>query len=694
MQNIIANSVLVQLYYTFYSAYIGTEFLDVKTTQLSGMFRFLFLMLTTGIHLLVGLFNISKYLIFIPIYGLINYFIDNERLLEKVTDAIVGSKWFKELDQTIKEQLEPALHDFSNKIYNFKYQPILDFINDLFTVTSDPIRYEGAYYGIVSFIRQLGGYAFHPLFYISIIPLMYVISKTMRDKRLSLVGKYLYIDRKTMLKSAFTFILTALLSFNIVYTFSSYEMYPFDTKATVELLNPKHTPTKAELVSEDLGVVFKRANADKGLKTAYRVLRLLYTVSVDPQTYEKDNSFGLGLQQAIIDMNPNKVNVEDLKNIDVGQHKTFGEESLNLMQDLRGQIKTDDQLNYVLSSHKLTSQEIIHLIITTNLKLGLQALIDDPSIFNECKKIYDREDMDLDEKKFKMGNLIYEKIGDKVDPRFKEVVIRGDLFPLVYTSVYASRTDVKSVGEIDIDKFNSIVDNYMNVRLEQLDKEYISVGFIMEGFNKLGSINVGKTNLNTDAPTILFDFLKKHSGSANFIPEDTFINKMKTDPKFRQVVLNGLGYIFDRNFPILVNVLFNIKLPPQAFGAYFVPTISNKEQAYTAEDLYKAIPYFSDEYIKQYVSKKTSETASKAVVDQLGIEKGSVKDSLLIRLIEQDKDFVVRPSLFYTFIKNFKNELRNPLHSNFYKVMDNVDRWFYETYEPKKEDTKNKSSEQ
>jgi hypothetical protein len=689
MNDIITNSVLSQLYYTFYSAYIGSEFLDIKLTQLSGMFRFLFLMLTTIIHLAVGLFKISKYLIFIPIYGIINYFIDDYRLLEKIVNAIVGTDTFKRLDETIKQKLEPALHDLSDRIYNIKYQPVLDFINDLFTVTSDSIRYEGAYYGITSFIRQLGGYVFHPLFYMSVIPLVYIISKTMRDKSLSWFERQIYMSRKRLLVSSFTFILIALLSFNIVYTFSSYEMYPFDTKITVGLLNPKHTPEKTELVSEDLGIVFNRpgTNADKGLKMTYRILRFLDTVRINPKTYEKENFLGSNLQGVILNIQSTQQTAENLQNIYVEQNKVFSEKSLKTMKVLRNETRSFNQLNYVLSTNKLMSQEMIHLIITTNLKLGLEALVKDFSIFDGCKAIYDKEGIELNEKMLRMGNFIYEKIGDAIDPRFKEVVVREDLFPLVYTTI-ASR---QMVGEIDITKFDLIVKNYMNTRLNQLDEDYISVSFIMEAFNKLRSINVNQTNLNTDAPTIIFDFLKKHSGDASFIPENVFIEKMKTDPKFRQAVLNGLGYIFDRNFSALINVLFNIKLPPQAYGAYFLPVTTNKEEAYTVEDLHKAIPLFSDEYITQHISHKTAETAIRVVADELKIKDEKKKDLLLRKLQSESKYFVVRPSLFYSFIKNFKNELRNPLHFNFYKAMDNIDRWFYETYTPKKEEPKNEN---
>ena len=115
------------------------------------------------------------------------------------------------LNNTIEYYLKPALHDLSDNIYNIKYQPILDFVNDFFTIASDPIRYEGAYYGIVNFIRQLGGYAFHPLFYLSTIPIVYLISKALRDKRLSWFSSKIYSSRKKLMLSVFTFILTTII---------------------------------------------------------------------------------------------------------------------------------------------------------------------------------------------------------------------------------------------------------------------------------------------------------------------------------------------------------------------------------------------------------------------------------------------------------------------------------------------------
>jgi hypothetical protein len=318
---------------------------------------------------------------------------------------------------------------------------------------------------------------------------------------------------------------------------------------------------------------------------------------------------------------------------------------------------------------------MIHLGITGNIKLAFEALANDTAIFNECNAIHKRKDIDDNKKRELIGNLIYNHIDDKMDPRLKEVVVREDLFPLVYASLEA--------GVPNDNIFSGIVNRYKIERLNQLDQDYVSVGFIRNAFSKLTQIKVSDINLYTNAHPILSNFLGKYKGDAQFIPEDKFVDKMRDDPEFRKVVINGLGYIFDRNFPSVVNVIFNIKLPPQAFGIYFVPLESDNKTQINTEDVSKLFDYF-DDYSKVKASKQTLELASRVVAQALKKSKGG-EDSLLATLQSKDLNFVLRPSWFYTFVKNFKNELRNPLHSNFYKVMDKTDRWFYDAYEPKKQ---------
>lgn len=688
IRDIIGNSVLSQLYYTFYSAYIGSEFLDVKTTQLSGMFRFLFLMLTTVIHLLVGLFNTFKYVItLVPIYGIINYFIDNKHLLEKVTEAITNNRWFEGLNNTIEYYLKPALHDLSDNIYNIKYQPILDFVNDFFTITSDPIRYEGAYYGIVNFIRQLGGYAFHPLFYLSTIPMVYLISKALRDKRLSWFSSKIYTSRKKLMLFIFTFILTALLSYNTVYTVSTNELYFYDKKVSNDIKNPEYTTIKGEIFGRDWNMLSSRQgiNVDESYIYTYRILRVLDTTYNKRHGIKDNVALGLKLKEVFTYIDPNtKKETDDLEHIVVSKDSAFNQVSIVRIKRLRDQIRTTDELNYILSNGGLLSQEMIHLGMTGNIKLALEALANDTTIFNECDTIHKRTDIDENKKKELIGNIIYNHLDDKVDPRLKEVIVTQDLFPLVYASL------VEKVPNADV--FSKIVNNYKVIRLNQLDQDYVSVDFIKEAFSKLTEIKVSDINLYTDAYPILSNFLGKYKGNAQFISQDKFVDKMKNDPEFRKVVFNGLGYIFDRKFPIVVNVIFNIKLPPQAFGIYYVPLEIDKRTPVDAEDISKLLAYF-DDYSKIKASKEVLETASRVVTQALEKDKAE-QNRLLATLQSKDLNFVLRPSLFYTFVKNFKNELRNPLHSNFYKVMDGVDRWFYDAYVPTKQEPEKKEPDQ
>lgn len=688
MRDIIGNSVLSQLYYTFYSAYIGSEFLDVKMTQLSGMFRFLFLMLTTVIHLLVGLFNTFKYVItLVPIYGIINYFIDNKHLLEKVTDAITNNRWFEGLNNTIEYYLKPALHDLSDNIYNIKYQPILDFVNDFFTIASDPIRYEGAYYGIVNFIRQLGGYAFHPLFYLSTIPIVYLISKALRDKRLSWFSSKIYSSRKKLMLSVFTFILTALLSYNTVYTVSTNELYFYDKKVSNDIKNPKYTTIKGEIFGRDWNMLSSRQgiNVDEAYIYTYRILRVLDTTYNNRHGIKDNVALGLKLKEVFAYIDPTtEKEIDDLEYIVVSKDSAFNQVSIVSIIKLRDQIRTTDELNYILSNGGLLSQEMIHLGMTGNIKLALEALANDTTIFNECDTIHKRTDIDENKKKELIGNIIYNHLDDKVDPRLKEVIVTQDLFPLVYASL------VEKVPNADV--FSKIVNNYRVIRLNQLDQDYVSVGFIKEAFSKLTEIKVNDINLYTDAYPILSNFLGKYKGDAQFISQDKFVDKMKNDPEFRKVVFNGLGYIFDRKFPIVVNVIFNIKLPPQAFGIYYVPLEIDKRTPVDAEDISKLLAYF-DDYSKIKASKEVLETVSEVVTQALEKDKAE-QNRLLATLQSKDLNFVLRPSLFYTFVKNFKNELRNPLHSNFYKVMDGVDRWFYDAYTPTKQEPEKKEPDQ